>query len=199
MELVFIKGHQPMALNKRVSVSNCPSGGKLDVRSSLKIPNQRGRYVSYYRLYSGDVPFGPLLCAEIVAVDKGQSPKSKKSGHGVGGKGKGRRLSMVLSKDIPSVSCLCGEYLMPTRPLAIYGSAAMVFCRVCGARCSSTSTIYHCAMDRNEVHPDGYDLCSECYGVQLMGAFDPNNGLGGYGGIYSMYFCDSLFFEDVCC
>ena len=202
-----------MVLHKRSSVSNCQPGKPLDVQSSLKIPNQRGRYISYYRLYSGDVPFGPILRAEINAVDKvnkvsrqsrkvgfeqpsyGQSKYSQSTnptnpkGNAIGNsiensmgnymgnskrypKGNRRRLSMMLSKDIPSVSCLCGEYLMATRPQAIYGNGAMVFCKICGARCASTSTIYHCAMDRNDVHPNGYDLCSDCYGAQLLGALD---------------------------
>lgn len=140
VELVFFSGNQSMVLNKRVSVQNCQPGKMMDVQTSIKIPNRKGRYIAYYRLHNGNTPFGPKLCADIIALEKvkkktiksvpepsGNSSQSSDDGgighsyqpqndNNDGTKAKGRRLSMVLSKNVPAISCICGEYLMATRP-----------------------------------------------------------------------------------
>ena len=147
IELVYFSGDQDIVLNKRVSVSNCQPGKMCDVQTSIKIPNKKGRYTAYYRLYNGNTPFGPKLWADIQATDKISRTKMKSvpepsgfsssmssddgyhrdfapnspispqmNDNNDGTKAKGRRLSMVLSRNVPSISCICGEYLMATRP-----------------------------------------------------------------------------------
>ena len=112
-ELVFCSGSECMILNKRVSVSNCQPMKCTDISLQIKVPKQNGRYTAYYQLESNGNPFGPRLCIDIISVNK---PRTNEIAFDHNIKPKGRRLSMVLSKNIPSITCICGEYLMATKP-----------------------------------------------------------------------------------
>jgi hypothetical protein len=55
-------------------------------------------------------------------------------------------------------NCNCGKKLIKTTPEDAYGSS---YCRCDGCRDRIDYTTYHCP--KNGTHPNGYDLCSDCY------------------------------------
>ena len=114
VELVYCKGNKDMILNKRVSVNNCQPMKCIDICIQIKVPNKTGQYTAYYQLESNNQSFGPQLCIDIISINKTTKSNEIVFNHTV--KPKGRRLSMVLSKNIPSITCICGEYLMATKP-----------------------------------------------------------------------------------
>ncbi|ETO36149.1 hypothetical protein RFI_00914, partial [Reticulomyxa filosa] len=69
------------------------------------------------------------------------------------------------------ISCMCGAPLIQTTPLAVYYPNVRVSCDICGCRCPSSGSIYHCPAEKTRDHPGGYDLCLNCVRFQ-MNSFD---------------------------
>ena len=65
------------------------------------------------------------------------------------------------SKD--HVRCICGNKLLKTTPLLIYGKEHEVLCDNCFIQCKSADIIYHCSKGTKcSQHIYGYDLCDTC-------------------------------------
>jgi len=63
------------------------------------------------------------------------------------------------------VVCECGKLLIGMFAYQAYNRSPVI-CNVCNKQSSSNQIIYHCPENRNQVHNEGYDMCSNC--VELV-------------------------------
>jgi len=62
--------------------------------------------------------------------------------------------------------CECGKLLIGMFSHQAY-NGNRVFCNVCGRQCESNEIIYHCPEKKNQIHNDGYDMCSNCVDIVM--------------------------------
>jgi len=142
-ELVFFKGNECLVVEKRHSVPNAQPGEEVDVSAVIKTPMKTGLYCTYFKLKKNGSFFGSNLWVELFAVANDQTSP----------------ISSTIKNH--NCKCICGETLITVSPRQAYGGIN-VYCDVCNAECSSDETVYHCPLNRNTSHPDGYDMCSNC-------------------------------------
>jgi hypothetical protein len=68
---------------------------------------------------------------------------------------------------VNTIQCVCGAPLIRVNPSEAYYNGATVHCDICGKRCPSDESVFHCPQDKHQTHPEGYDLCCNCVDFQM--------------------------------
>ena len=63
-----------------------------------------------------------------------------------------------------SVICICNSKMKTFNDVSIVysGHGHDIGCDKCGIECKDGDTFWHCPMEYNVIHPDGYDICNKC-------------------------------------
>eukprot|EP01083_Nonionella_stella_P187778 690781_1 len=61
---------------------------------------------------------------------------------------------------LSALTCICGERFIKVFDGGSVYSGSGCVCDQCGSPISSHETVWHC--DKNNIHPNGYDICSKC-------------------------------------
>jgi len=134
-------------LEKRFAAPNAKPGEEVDVSVVIKTPSKPGLFITYFKLKKNDEFFGDQLWVEINAVEENVE------------------FSELKEEIEKHVVCECGKLLIGMFACQAYNGNCVI-CNVCNKQCSSNQIIYHCAENRNKVHDEGYDMCSNC--VELV-------------------------------
>jgi len=143
VELVFLKGDESLVLEKRFPVPNAKPGEEIDVSAVIKTPLQGGFYTTFFQLKTNDQFFGDQLWVELYAVQENDESSE---------------LKQQMEKH---VICECGKLLIGMFSYQAYNGKTVI-CNVCNKQCSSNEIIYHCQEQKNQIHNNGYDICSNC-------------------------------------
>lgn len=141
--LCFLKGNESLVLEKRFPVPNAKPGEEVDVSAVIKTPSRPGFFITYFQLKKNDQFFGDRLWVEINAVEENVNS------------------SEVKEQIEKHVVCECGKLLIGMFGYQAY-NGKFVICNVCNRQCSPNQIIYHCPENKNQVHGEGYDMCSNC-------------------------------------
>jgi hypothetical protein len=147
VELVFLKGDESLVLEKRFPAPNAKPGEEVDVSAVIKTPSNPGFFRTYFRLKKNDEFFGDELWVEINAVEENVE------------------FSELKEEIEKHVICECGKLLIGMFACQAYNGNPVI-CNICDKKCTANQIIYHCPEKRNQVHNDGYDMCSSC--VELV-------------------------------
>ena len=60
--------------------------------------------------------------------------------------------------------CICGENLRVITGRECYDGIG-VWCDSCELNIGMDKDVYHCPNDENDIHKDGYDVCTQCVGA----------------------------------
>jgi len=153
VELVFLKGDECLALEKRYPVANAKPGEAVDVSAVIKTPLKSGLYSAFFRLKKNDSFFGSEMKVELFAVEENDQVPQATEKHPI---------------------CICGEALVGVFANQAYNGNA-VYCNVCSKQCSSGAIVYHCPQKQNVNHSGGYDMCASCVDVQIQSFVSPNS------------------------
>jgi len=141
--LCFLKGNESLVLEKRFPVPNAKPGEEVDVSAVIKTPSRPGFFITYFQLKKNDQFFGDRLWVEINAVEENANS------------------SEVKEEIEKHVVCECGKFLIGMFGYQAYNGNSVI-CNVCNRKCSPKQIIYHCPENKNQVHDQGYDMCSNC-------------------------------------
>lgn len=147
VELVFLKGDESLVLEKRFPAPNAKPGEEVDVSVVIKTPSKAGDYATYFKLKKNNEFFGDELWVEINAVEENVE------------------FSEIKEEIEKHVICECGKLLIGMFARQAYNGNSVI-CNICNQQFSSNQIIYHCPENRNQVHNEGYDMCSNC--VELV-------------------------------
>ena len=81
--------------------------------------------------------------------------------HGSMGFGRNRRTTKESGSNASGLYCICGELLIISTPLTIYGTDYETLCDQCLRICKPTDAIFHCN-SKSSKHKYAYDLCRDC-------------------------------------
>jgi len=183
IELVFIRGNETLALEKRYRVPKAKPQETVQITAAIQIPAVSGRYSAVFRLHENGRPFGPRLWVDVTALgdndgDNDREDEQKQESKPVENKPiENKSEPKVENKPVENkpvenavedksteskivVRCICGEAMVETSPVAAYYENAEVNCDLCGESCPENTLIYHCYSETN--HPGGYDICFNC-------------------------------------
>jgi len=73
VELVFLKGNETLALEKRYPVPNAKPEESVQISAMIRTPAVGGRYCAYFRLQKNGNKFGPRVWVDIFAVEESKS------------------------------------------------------------------------------------------------------------------------------
>jgi len=164
VELVFVRGNETLPLAKRIPVANTKPQESTEILAMIQIPKLAGRFSACFRLEKNGQRFGPKVWVDVQALSESENENEDNN-----------KASESKQPQPVMVKCICGVPMIETSPLVAYFESAEVHCDLCGEHCPVSSTIYHCGVEKNESHPNGYDLCSNCAFSQIESFEQPPN------------------------
>jgi len=156
VELVYLKGDESLVTEKRFSAPNAKPGEEVDVSVVIKTPSKAGYFATYFKLQKNNKFFGDQLWVEINAIQENVE------------------FSEIKEEIERHVICECGKLLTGMFASQAYNGNSVI-CNVCNKQCSSNQIIYHCTENKNQVHDDGYDMCSSCVELVMSSSLDKLN------------------------
>jgi FtsZ-interacting cell division protein YlmF len=162
-----MRGNESLPLVKRIAVPNTKPQEIAEITTMIQSPAVAGRYSAGFRLEKNGQRFGPKLFVDVCTLAENENENENENAHDNKNKNEPEhKEDNKISESKPViVKCTCGVPMIETSPVIAYYESAEVHCDLCGNFCPMSSTIYHC--EKNEIHPNGYDLCSNCANSQI--------------------------------